>query len=330
MTTIGIPRALLFWSYAPLWLAFFRALGLETVISGETTRETMDRGIRLAVDEACLPVKVFYGHCAELATSVDWLFVPRLVSVERRKYICPKFMGLPDMIRQPLGSTVRLLDPVVDFLRTGERALPGVARDVGRRLGADPRAARAALEAGLDHLRRFRKLEERGVHPEAALGELGWLTPRPTPGFATKAPRLSVGVLGHPYNVHDRQISFGLLDRLSSWGAAPVTGDNLASETCRAAAQELPKDLFWTLGWHTYGAAAHLMNSTLVSGLIHLVSFGCGPDSLVGELVHRRAERIRMPFLLLTLDEHTGEAGVLTRVEAFLDMLERRGAVARP
>ena len=61
-------------------------------------------------------------------------------------------------------------------------------------------------------------------------------------------------------------------------------------------------------------------------GIIHLISFGCGPDSLVGELVERRARRKGFPFLLLTLDEHSGETGLLTRLEAFVDTLQwRRG-----
>ncbi|MGE5509527.1 MAG: acyl-CoA dehydratase activase-related protein [Chitinophagales bacterium] len=328
MTTVGIPRALLFWSYAPLWLGFFRSLGLTPVVSRETTRETMDRGVRLAVDEACLPVKVFFGHCAELAETVDWLFVPRLVSVERRKYICPKFMGLPDMVRQPFGDRTRLLDPVVDFLKAGPDALPAVAGELGKRLGVDGRTSRRALDEGLAALRRLREQQERGVLPEDALAGQGWLPVREAPPRPCDKAKLTVGVLGHPYNVHDRQISFGLVDRLAGWGVKAITGDNLPAETCRAAASELPKDLFWTLGWHTYGAAVHFMSSPGVAGLIHLVSFGCGPDSLVGELVRHRAEAAGTPFLLITLDEHTGEAGFLTRVEAFVDMLERRGAVA--
>jgi len=32
------------------------------------------------------------------------------------------------------------------------------------------------------------------------------------------------------------------------------------------------------------------------------------------------------PMLVIKLDEHTGEAGVDTRLEAFIDMLERRTA----
>ena len=69
----------------------------------------------------------------------------------------------------------------------------------------------------------------------------------------------------------------------------------------------------------------HFLTDPGIDGIIHLISFGCGPDSLVGELVERRAQRGRgFPFLLLTLDEHSGEAGLTTRLEAFVDTLEWR------
>jgi predicted nucleotide-binding protein (sugar kinase/HSP70/actin superfamily) len=56
-----------------------------------------------------------------------------------------------------------------------------------------------------------------------------------------------------------------------------------------------------------------------------VASFGCGPDSLVGELLERKMIReYRIPFLYLNLDEQTGEAGINTRLEAFLDIVEGR------
>jgi predicted nucleotide-binding protein (sugar kinase/HSP70/actin superfamily) len=55
-----------------------------------------------------------------------------------------------------------------------------------------------------------------------------------------------------------------------------------------------------------------------------MVAFGCGLDALVGDLVERRIRKKGVPFCMITIDEHTGEAGVDTRLEAFIDMLEWR------
>ena len=61
-----------------------------------------------------------------------------------------------------------------------------------------------------------------------------------------------------------------------------------------------------------------------VDGVIALVAFGCGPDSLMISVVQHHANRLGKPFMTLTLDEHASETGLLTRLEAFLDMIQRR------
>ena len=84
---------------------------------------------------------------------------------------------------------------------------------------------------------------------------------------------------------------------------------------------QLRKQLFWSSGRTVFGAGAHFATNSDVSGIIHLASFGCGLESLIIDLVQRVAIANNKPFLLVTLDEHTGEAGMETRLEAFIDML---------
>ncbi|MGE5552640.1 MAG: acyl-CoA dehydratase activase-related protein [Betaproteobacteria bacterium] len=335
---VGVPQGLYFWLHAPLWVTFLRDLGVEPVISRATTRATLDAGIRLAVEEACLPVKVFFGHCAELAVGTEALFVPRVVSVEPRAYICPKFMGLPDMVRHSLGRQVAVLSPVVD-LRKGGTGWPGAAREVARALGIGRHRAEEALAHGLQVQRRAEQRCEGGEHLPAVLAELGLLPPdaeRARDSLAADrstgtADSRRLGVLGHSYNIYDRQVSLDLIRRLEKAGWSVQTVETVPAARCEEEARQLSKELFWTLGRRQYGAAAHLSGPGGVAGLIYLGSFGCGPDSLVGELVAQLMERRGVPFLRLTMDEHTGEAGAWTRVEAFLDMIERReGKRRRP
>ena len=61
-----------------------------------------------------------------------------------------------------------------------------------------------------------------------------------------------------------------------------------------------------------------------IDGSITLNAFGCGPDSLMIERITRKAKEANKPILSLTIDEHTGEAGFITRLEAFIDMLFRK------
>ena len=78
---IGIPRALFYYYYFPLWQSFFQNLSLEVIPSPKTDKELVDLGVQKTVDEVCFPVKIFFGHTILLASKVDYLFVPRLISV---------------------------------------------------------------------------------------------------------------------------------------------------------------------------------------------------------------------------------------------------------
>jgi len=80
---------------------------------------------------------------------------------------------------------------------------------------------------------------------------------------------------------------------------------------------------YWTYGEEVVGAGKHYLASG-ADGVIGIMTFGCGPDSLMMDTVRRQAARLRaIPFMSLTLEEHTAEAGVVTRLEAFLDMIYR-------
>jgi predicted nucleotide-binding protein (sugar kinase/HSP70/actin superfamily) len=50
--------------------------------------------------------------------------------------------------------------------------------------------------------------------------------------------------------------------------------------------------------------------------VIYITNFKCGPDSYVKHFVHEASGK---PFLSLTIDGHTNDAGIMTRCEAYLD-----------
>lgn len=78
-TSIGIPRSMLFYRYRHLWQGFFTRLGQEVSLSPPTTQGTVDMGSSLAVDEACLSLKVFLGHVQSLMGRCDYICVYRLI-----------------------------------------------------------------------------------------------------------------------------------------------------------------------------------------------------------------------------------------------------------
>ncbi|MQL52976.1 hypothetical protein GFC01_12035 [Desulfofundulus thermobenzoicus] len=317
---IGIPRALLYYYYFPLWSTFWEALGATVVVSGPTTKTILDRGIAHSADDVCLPVKLAFGHILDLKDRVDALFIPRLVSVAPREYICPKFLGLPDMIRHGLKGLPPVLSPDINLYRR-DNLFPAF-RDLGGLCTRNRLRVYLAYRGALQVQARYRQLLEAGFLPDQAMA----LLKNPGKEQAEKRPGdFTVALIGHPYNIYDFHISMNLLQRLQKEGVGVATADHLPGEVVRKEAGRLPKPLFWTLGQRMIGAAFHYLAQARISGIIHVASFACGPDSMTGELIERQARRRgNMPFLNLTLDEHSGEAGVVTRLEAFLDMIRRR------
>ncbi|MCD5401731.1 CoA protein activase, partial [candidate division NPL-UPA2 bacterium] len=59
-------------------------------------------------------------------------------------------------------------------------------------------------------------------------------------------------------------------------------------------------------------------------GLIHLMPFTCMPEIVAQSILPKVSRHYDMPVLTFILDEHTGEAGMVTRLEAFVDLLVRR------
>jgi predicted nucleotide-binding protein (sugar kinase/HSP70/actin superfamily) len=85
-----------------------------------------------------------------------------------------------------------------------------------------------------------------------------------------------------------------------------------------------PKGLFWIFSERTLRATRYFAGRSDIDGIIHLSAFGCGPDSIVDRFIQLDNYSSTIPFMSLTIDEHSGEAGVGTRLEAFVDMVKRK------
>ncbi|MCL6638635.1 MAG: acyl-CoA dehydratase activase-related protein [Firmicutes bacterium] len=317
--TVGIPRALLYYYYYPAWRAFFAELGVETVLSPASNKGILTEGIRHAVDDICLPVKMAFGHVISLAGKADYILMPRMVSVAKREYICPKFLGLPDLVRR-LPGIPPLIDVHIDLYK-GKHGLYNAAKEAGSLFTGNGFKIWRAYRRAMLALKNYFRLLELGLLPEEAMAVMENRVMEAPHGSGNG---LKLAVIGHPYNVYDRYISMDVLRKLRRMGASVLTAENASEKDINRYASFLPKKLFWTLGRRMVGAAGYYMGRAGVDGMVYVAAFGCGPDSMTGELIQREARARRIPFLNLNIDEHTGEAGVVTRLEAFLDMVRWR------
>lgn len=317
MKRVGIPHGLFYYYYYPLWKTFFTDLGADVVASSNTNRLIMDAGIETAVDETCLPLKVYFGHVRELSKqNLDYIFIPRLVSIEPRSYICPKFMGVPDMIKAAFPELPTVIDTVVDLSKTDKFIKRDIIK-VGNIFTCNNKIIRKAYEHGLQEYYFCKNLARQGYTMAEAI--------RLWEGNSldiTGAYDLNIGILGHGYSLYDENISMNIINRLRTMGCKVYFPESFDRKTVEAEAATVPKRVFWTLGRKMVGSALHMDKRKDIDGIIYVACFGCGPDSLIGEIIERKVKN--KSFMLITIDEHTGEGGLVTRLEAFCDMLRRR------
>lgn len=324
--TIGFPRTLFYYLYYPFWYTFFSELDYKVVTSLPTTKLSLDLGVREAVNDACLPIKLYHGHVAELKDQVDILFLPRMVSVRRLEgeTFCPKFLGLPDMIINSIEGLPRIIDEKVDL---GKGILPFWRLCSKIAAGLDRKGLKVVKAFGKARKvqDQFNKYLALGVPAEKAIDAAITGIPYQAPSLA--ATDLNLAIIGYPYVIYDSFVNVGLFDSLTKMGIKPWTVEMVPPDRLDAQGKDLPKNLFWFFSNRAIRGTLYYLKEHKVDGIIHVTAFGCGPDAMVDKLMELEAKSHgRTPFLTLSLDEHTGEAGVLTRIEAFVDMLRLRRA----
>jgi predicted nucleotide-binding protein (sugar kinase/HSP70/actin superfamily) len=168
-------------------------------------------------------------------------------------------------------------------------------------------------------------MSDRGITPIQALDEMHRDEAKSClePDISSS---LSVAIIGHQYVIYDDYINHRLISRLQAMGVRVFTPEMVAQRTLDTATAKLAGAPHWSFETDIVGAGEHYLQ-TKVDGIISVAVFGCGPDSMMVELVRHRAGELRTPFLHVSLDEHTSEGGLVTRLEAFLDMVRRRRRV---
>jgi predicted nucleotide-binding protein (sugar kinase/HSP70/actin superfamily) len=298
-----------------LWQRLFNTLGFQTVLSGKTSEEVRALGTQIAGAEFCFPAKTALGHVATLAEKegVDFIFFPYMVSEVQNQHttaakFCPYVMGGPSYARAALEingmDTSRLLAPVVDLRLSDSKMADFLVRAMGTQLGRTRRQFRRAWRAGVRAQRSFeRRCREEG---QKILEE------------ATSKDQKLLVLAGRPYNNYDTGLNLGLPQKLAEQGRTVLPLDLLGADV--GLLGERYRNTFWSYGQKILAALEQVASDDRLD-TVYLTNFNCGPDSFLLSY----AEEIlgNRPFLALELDEHGADAGYMTRIEAFCDVLKR-------
>ena len=305
--TVGIPRGLMFSEYFPLYNAFFTELGFKVIPSEQTNKRIVEMGLDAAVGQPCFPFKVAHGHHMDLVQKqVDIIFSPRIISTQqpnknmRQAQTCPYLQAAPDVISSCVGIKergIKLLSPTLHFKRS-KKHLQNVFVDIGKQLGKSAGESKAALEVGLKTLFDFKnKVDKRGAEV------LNNLAP----------DQVVFIVIGRPYTLWDPVVNMDIGKKIQDLGILAIPQDFLPLESTdisdvwtNAYSRQIQKKLM----------AARLIKKDTRMKAVVLTYFACGPDSFGNPFFK---DEISEPCYMMQIDEHTADAGVITRIEAFAD-----------
>lgn len=321
---IGIPRAMHFYNDYPFFYGFFSDLGIEIVLSDKTTKKTMSDGAALVVTETCLPVKVYAGHVINLIDKgIDKILIPSFQSIAPKIYNCSKIRGLPDLIRNVVKRDFTIIDATLDKSEKNQGLYDFLKEAVAPFGITDEKLIKKASKVGWKFYNNFKVMTQSGIDYKQAMnyalqGKV----------FITKDDKeypISIALVSHAYNIFDERVSMKIFEKLRSMDAKVYSSLQLTNEQMDEGISTLGQTTaYWANEREMTGCAGHYLKDNKIDGIITVTAFGCGPDSLMIERITRKSKQFNKPLLNLTIDEHTGEAGFITRLEAFVDMIYRK------
>jgi predicted nucleotide-binding protein (sugar kinase/HSP70/actin superfamily) len=346
-------------SYIP-FRTLLGELGLEPVIPPPITQKTISLGLTLAPEFVCFPLKVNLGNYIEaIEAGADLIFMAggsgpcrfgyygelqREILHEAGYPIDLLVLESPDAQLKDLWGKLKRFLPrhrVADFIRAAYLAwLKAKALDDFDKLTNRIRPMEK-WSGTLNQLQKkyYRALDEadlatdiKKVHRQG-LAELRAVAVNP------EIRPLRIMLVGEIYMVLEAQINFQIEQVLGEMGVA-VTRTIYLTEWVY---EHLLLGLIYPhwnqkhylaagpylgnfVGGHGIETVAHTVSAGINNyhGVVQVAPFTCMPEIVAMQIIPVVTKDLDIPVLSLIIDEHAGEAGIHTRLEAFIDLLNYR------
>ena len=299
---IGIPKCFSVYTLYPMYSWFFHSLGIETFLSEEVPHE----GIARVESAYCFPAEIAHGAVQDCYNKgADYIFLPHfrdMPSYEEKVHanFCPITQSLPYYIHKafPYIPDEKFLPLIVSFKFGKEKTLEFFIK-MGKQLNIPEDTVKSAFNIAYDKQEEyFKKARLLG---KKALEE------------AKKSNLPVIALLGRPYNSFTRDANMGIPRKFTTRGYSIIPYDILPFET-----ETIFENMYWYYGQQDMKAATMLKDIDNIY-ITYITNFSCAPDSFM--LHYVKWIMGTKPFLILELDSHSADAGIDTRVEAFLDII---------
>lgn len=345
-------------------------LGLEPVVPPPISQRTIAIGTKLAPEFACLPLKINLGNYMEaLEQGVDLILMAGGVgpcrfgfygeiqrAILQEAGFDTEFLVLeaPKTHPRQLWEKLKRFIPrhqVTNLSRALYLAwLKADALDRFDRMANEIRAVEQQsgstdrlqnlFYSRLDRVTQVKEIRETLREGLQELQELA---------VHTDADPLRIVLVGEIYIVLEPKINFGIERLLGSLGVAvertiyftdwvrdqlvmSIFNPNWREPLFRLARPYLNN----FVGGHGLETVAHTVSAALnhSHGVVQLAPFTCMPEIVAMQALPAVSKELQIPVLSIIIDEHSAEAGIRTRLEAFIDLLSyqraQRAQLARP
>jgi predicted CoA-substrate-specific enzyme activase len=309
--TVGIQPSLMTNILYPLYYTFFTELGARVILATDPE----STGFEIKGAAFCYPAELSHGYRASLIKlKPDYIFIPHVRQIPAgselgSKVTCPIVQAEPYYLKAAFDELkdFKLLSPVLDFANGYENMMNEFVK-VGMAMGfsaAESAAAyRAAIAKQLSYLNNLKNIGKEFMEQ-----------------LDNRHDVTAIVIFGRPYNALSGRVNMGIPKKFSSRGYDVIPFLMLPYE------EELSMDnMYWATGEMIIKAARYVERHPSLFG-VYITNFSCGPDSFITGYFRRIMGQ--KPSLTLEIDSHTADAGIDTRVEAFLDIIKGYKQVKR-
>jgi len=301
---IGIPMIFFFHDFLPFWSTFLWELGFQVEISGSTNRAIINKGIEHILSESCFPHKVAHGHIKELIDrGVDAIFLPSFINLSTndiRSFACPYVQSMPYVAKAVFRDT-EFISPVINFEK-GDGYLLDQLHRLFKKFYITKKEIKDALKRSEIAQREFTSSIRRTG------GEI-----------LEQLPERAIVIVGRSYNAFDGGMNLNIPKKLAGLGVLAIPMDFLPIDVIDISERWI--NMYWRSGQNILRAAEIIRENPNLYAL-YISNFSCGPDSFIHKYFSRSMSE--KPFLHIEIDEHSADAGIITRCEAFLDSISSR------
>jgi predicted CoA-substrate-specific enzyme activase len=305
--TVGLLRSLLMSEYYPLFSHFFKELGFKPVLADEVSPAGIDK----CAAAFCYPCELSHGYFQNiLDNKPDYVFLPHIQGTNVKNGIlpsktCPLVQGesyfLKSTFDAQIGNKTQILSPVIDFSETLEIQNSKIA-SLAHKLHINKKKVVHAYENA-------KKVQE------ALKQEMFKLGKKAVEDIEKDPDRIGVILFGRPYNAYVPEANKGIPHKFSSRGITIIPLDCID-----VSPFPVKEHMYWSMGQTNLKGAEFIKDHPQLFGTF-ITNFSCGPDSFI--IGYFREILKNKPSLTLELDNHTADAGLETRIEAFLDIVKR-------